>query len=204
MMTRPELSRSLHPQRALPKKKLSVRWRRTTRSTRSDALASEPAGPSCGHHHQRREALESWQSARSASAPYDLVLMDVMPRLDGIETAAHSRLRATPALRPTPIRHDRQHPGGGPLRLLRGGNGRIPGQAARSRQVGRGAGWSCGFPAHRGLIDRRRTALQAVTKLRDPALHRSDGAFRISFLPALAIGPSIGVVTRRVSTPPGV
>jgi PAS domain S-box-containing protein len=62
-----------------------------------------------GHHAvittDGEEALESWLSAESAGAPYDLVLMDIqMPKLDGIETTKKIRAReAGQRVRRTPI-----------------------------------------------------------------------------------------------------
>ena len=62
-----------------------------------------------GHHAvittNGAEALESWLSAKSASTPYDLVLMDIqMPQLNGIETTKQMRnVEAGQPGRRTPI-----------------------------------------------------------------------------------------------------
>ena len=111
-----------------------------------------------GHHAvictNGEEALESWLAAQSAGAPYDLVLMDIqMPQLDGIETTKQIRDREAGQARPPhadPCAH-RQHAGGRSLRLLRGRDGRLSDQAARSRKTCRRARGPHRLPAPRRL-----------------------------------------------------
>ncbi len=125
-----------------------------------------------GHHAvittNGEEALESWLAAKSAGAPYDLVLMDIqMPQLDGIETT--KRIRAREAGQPgrqTPILaltantlvEDR-------YACFEAGNGRLSDQAARSRKTGRGAGGPCRLAASRRLrcCQSRRSATVSTT-----------------------------------------
>ena len=88
-------------------------------------------------------AIESWQAAREAGTPYDLILMDVhMPGIDGLEAAR--RIRAaeaesgnprTPIIALTANAFDEDRDA-----CLRRRDGRLSGQAAGARTAGRSTG----------------------------------------------------------------
>ena len=119
-----------------------------------------------GHHAvittNGEEALESWLAAKSAGAPYDLVLMDIqMPQLDGIETTKRIRSREagqpgrrTPilALTANTLVEDR-------YACFEAGMDGFPDQAARPRKAGRCAGGPGRLAAYCRL---RRLTLPAI------------------------------------------
>jgi PAS domain S-box-containing protein len=101
-----ELLDELEPPPSAPSQRLSIL---VAEDNEINALLMRSLLGRLGHHAvittDGEEALESWLSAESAGAPYDLVLMDIqMPKLDGIETTKKIRAReAGQRARRTPI-----------------------------------------------------------------------------------------------------